>query len=98
MQLLQKQPNATVPQSLYRQGLTGAVGQSGNNKTLEAAMTSVGDLLRSKRESIPSWRLKDEADAKRAALARAEKAEQRVAELEHELAQLRAAKKRWWSV
>ena len=44
--------------------------------------------------SVPSIRLNEEADARRAALARAEAAEQRVKELEDKLEAL--ARRSWW--
>jgi hypothetical protein len=45
--------------------------------------------------TVPSFRLKDEADAKTAALARAEAAEQRVKELEDKLEEA-LARRSWW--
>ena len=44
---------------------------------------------------VPSFRLKEEADGKRAALARAEAAEQRVKELEEKLEEA-VARRSWW--
>jgi hypothetical protein len=44
---------------------------------------------------VSSFRLKEEADAKRAALARAEAAEQRVKELEDKLKET-LARRSWW--
>jgi hypothetical protein len=46
--------------------------------------------------SIPSWRLKEEAGARRDAVARAEAAEKRVEELEAKLEEVRAQQRRWW--
>ena len=46
-------------------------------------------------DQIPSLQLKEEADAKSAALARAEAAEQRVKELEHKLEEA-LARRSWW--
>jgi hypothetical protein len=45
--------------------------------------------------TVPSFRLKEEADAKRAALARAEAAEKRVKELEDKLEEA-LARRSWW--
>jgi hypothetical protein len=62
-------------------------------------ITQLSELRREREEArIPSWRLKEEADAKRAALARAEKAEQRVAELEAKMPGELEPKtqRRWW--
>ena len=56
-----------------------------------SALPSRADIVAGLFPGQKNARLKEEADAKRAALARAEKAEQRIAELEHEMAQLR-----WW--
>jgi hypothetical protein len=46
--------------------------------------------------SIPSWRLKEEADARRDAVARAEAAEKRVEELEAKLEKALAQQRGWW--
>jgi hypothetical protein len=46
--------------------------------------------------SIPSWRLKEEADARRDAVARAEAAEKRVEELQTKLEEVRVAQRSWW--
>ena len=45
---------------------------------------------------IPPRRLKEEADAKRAAIERAEAAEQRVKELEAKLKEATLARRSWW--
>jgi hypothetical protein len=45
--------------------------------------------------SIPSWRLKEESDARRDAVARAEAAEKRVEELEAKLEKA-LAQRSWW--
>jgi hypothetical protein len=47
-------------------------------------------------EYLPSWRLKEEADARRDAVARAEAAEKRVEELQAKLEEVRAAQRSWW--
>ena len=63
--------------------------------TLKELYREIAEGSNEQGATVPSFRLKEEADAKTAALARAEAAEQRVKELEGKLEEA-LARRSWW--
>lgn len=63
--------------------------------TLKKLCREIAEGSNEQGDTVPSSRLKEEADAKKAALARAEAAEQRAKELEGKLEEA-LARRSWW--